>query len=80
MTNLAHEALRAAPPFQHHGRWTPMTYSHEERAAAAFDIATAIRLNAHMLTAQERERLARELTDPSSTDHARDLTSFGEPA
>jgi hypothetical protein len=59
-----------------------MTYTHDERGAAAGDIANAIRQNAHMLTHDERVRLAAELTNPHSTDHARynNVINFGEPS
>jgi hypothetical protein len=77
--NLAVLALLAAPPFPSPGRWTPCTYTHGQRAAAAGDIANAIRLNAYMLTAEERSQLAAELITPHSTDHARDPI-YGEPA
>jgi hypothetical protein len=77
--NLAVAALLAAPPFAAPGRWTPCTYTHDQRAAAAEAIATEIRRSAHMLTTEERARLAAELLSPHSTDHARDPI-YGEPA
>lgn len=82
VSNLADLALLAAPAYPAAGRWTPMTYTHTERAAAAGDIANAIRQNAHMLTAEERVRLARELLSPHSTDHARNnsMINYGEPS
>jgi hypothetical protein len=76
---LARLALGAAPPFPHRGRWTPCTYTHDQRAAAAADIANAIRHGAHMLTTDERERLADELLSGRSCDHPHNPT-YGEPA
>jgi hypothetical protein len=49
-----------------------MAYPVDWRAAAAGDIATAIRKNAHMLTTEERARFAAELLTPHSCDHAHD--------
>lgn len=72
-------ALSAAPAFPPPGRWTPMTYSGEARGAAAYNIASAIRLGAFMLTTEERARLAVELLTQHSTDHAH-AAGYGEPA
>jgi hypothetical protein len=72
MDNLAHAALAAAPPFPSPGRWTPLLFNLAERAAAAGDIANAIRLGAHFLTLEERSRLAVELLTPHSCDYAHD--------
>lgn len=69
---LARIALDAAPAFPPRGAWTPLTHNSEERGAAAYAIAAAIRGNAHYLTLEERSRLAAELLNPHTTDHARD--------
>jgi hypothetical protein len=69
---IAREALDAAPPFPRPGVWTPLAYDHAHRADAAYAIASAVRTSAHMLTLEERTRLAVELLTPHSTDHARD--------
>lgn len=70
--SLARHALDAAPAFPPRGAWTPLTHNAEERGAAAYTIAAAIRGNAHFLTLEERSRLAVELLTPHTTDHARD--------
>jgi len=77
--NLADHALAAAPPFPGRGRFTPMTYTHEERGAAAGDLANTIRQTAFLLTAEERARFAVELLTPHSTDTAH-AAGYGEPA
>jgi len=79
MQHLAEDALAAAPNFPRPGRWTPMTYTHQERGAAAGAIANAIRAAAFMLTAEERGVLAAELLQGHSTDHAH-ADGYGDPA
>lgn len=78
MHHLIELALAAAPAFPASGRWTPMTYTHDERGAAAGAIANAIRTAAFMLTTEERAQLAAELLTGHTTDHAR-AGGYGEP-
>jgi hypothetical protein len=78
MFRLADEALAAAPAFPTPGRWTPLTYTHEQRGAVAGDLANAIRRATFMLTAEERARFAIELLDHHSCDHAH-AEGYGDP-
>lgn len=74
--HLVNEALAAAPPYPPAGRWTPLTYTHEQRGGAASVLANAIRTAAYMLTAEERARFAIELLTPHSTDRAHTQPEF----